>query len=97
MPIPEFNEIKVPALQLYADGNEHHISDVSRILAKTFQLTPEELVEPLPSGNSRWRNRVSWACGDLLYAGLLTRVKRGLYSITLNPAVGSKARPAHVD
>lgn len=82
MPIPEFNEIKVPALQLYADGNEHRLSDVYGILAKTFQLTPEELVDPLPSGNSRWRNRVSWACGDLLYAGLLTRVKRGLYSIT---------------
>ncbi len=82
MPIPEFNEIKVPALQLYADGNEHRISDVYGILAKIFQLTPEEIVEQIPSGTSRWRNRVSWAFGDLLYAGLLKRLNRGVYAIT---------------
>ena len=97
MPIPEFNEIKVPALQLYADGNEYRLSDVYGILAKTFQLTPEELVDPLPSGSSRWRNRVSWACGDLLYAGLLTRVKRGIYSITETGKQEALGNPKSLD
>jgi restriction system protein len=50
MPIPEFNEIKAPALQFFADGNEHHIKEVYESLAKHFSLTEEELSQVLPSG-----------------------------------------------
>jgi restriction system protein len=85
MPIPEFNEIKAPALQFFADagGKPHKISEVYDVLAKHFNLTEAERNEILPSGTQRrWHNRANWACYDLFRAGLLDRPKRGLYVIT---------------
>jgi restriction system protein len=83
MPIPEFNEIKAPALQFFADGAPHKVSEVYIKLASHFKLTEEEQNEILPSGvQRRWHNRANWACYDLFRAGLLDRPKRGLYIIT---------------
>jgi restriction system protein len=85
MPIPEFNEIKAPALQFFAEGEgkPHKLSEVYGILAKHFNLTEQEQNELLPSGvQRRWHNRANWACYDLFRAGLLDRPKRGLYIIT---------------
>ncbi len=50
MPIPEFNEIKAPAMQFFADGKPHKVSEIYDVLAKHFNLTEEELNEVLPSG-----------------------------------------------
>ncbi|MGB7746736.1 MAG: restriction endonuclease [Verrucomicrobiia bacterium] len=83
MPIPEFNEIKAPALQFFTDGAPHKVSEVYTTLASHFKLTEEEQNEILPSGvQRRWHNRANWACYDLFRAGLLDRPKRGLYIIT---------------
>ncbi len=83
MPIPEFNKIKAPALQLFADGKERRISEVFSPLAKHFGLTEDEQNELLPSGTQRrWHNRADWACYDLFRAGLLSRPRRGIYVIT---------------
>lgn len=83
MSVPEFNEIKAPALQFFADGNLHKISEVYTNLAIHFKLTEEEQNEMLPSGvQRRWHNRANWACYDLFRAGLLERPKRGLYRIS---------------
>lgn len=83
MPVPEFNDIKPPALQLFADGEAHKQSEVFVGLASHFKLTEADLAELLPSGTqTRWRNRASWACYDLFRAGLLERPKRGVYVIT---------------
>ena len=82
MPIPEFNEIKAPALQFFADGAPHRVSEVYAKLAGHFNLTEAEQNEILPSGvQRRWHNRANWACYDLFRAGLLDRPKRGLYVI----------------
>ena len=82
MPIPEFNEIKAPALQFFADGVAHRVSEVYVKLAGHFNLTEAEQNEMLPSGvQRRWHNRANWACYDLFRAGLLDRPKRGLYVI----------------
>jgi restriction system protein len=83
MAVPEFNEIKAPAMQFFADGNPHRVSEVYDVLAKHFNLTEQDLNEVLPSGTQRrWHNRANWACYDLFRAGLLERPKRGLYVIT---------------
>jgi restriction system protein len=83
MPIPEFNEIKAPALQFFADGQPHKVSELFTALADYFKLSEEEKNELLPSGTQRrWHNRANWACYDLFRAGLLDRPKKGLYVIT---------------
>jgi restriction system protein len=98
MPIPEFNEIKAPAIQVFADGQTHKVSELYGVLAKHFNLTEEELDEVLPSGiQRRWHNRVTWACYDLYRAGLLDRPKRGLYVITENGRKVAKQKPKIID
>lgn len=84
MPIPEFNQIKAPALQFFAaDGKPHKLAEVFQTVAKHFNLTEEEQNELLPTGTQRrWHNRANWACYDLYRAGILERPKRGLYVIT---------------
>jgi restriction system protein len=98
MPVPEFNQIKAPALQFFADGKAHRISEVFQVLAGEFKLTDQDLSEMLPSGTqSRWHNRANWACYDLYRAGLLERPKKGLYHITeLGKKVASE-KPAKID
>jgi len=83
MPIPEFNEVKVPALEFFSDGQPHTTKEIFRVLAEKFQLSEAEKAELLPSGTQpRWHNRANWACYDLYRAGLLERPKKGVYVIT---------------
>ena len=98
MPVPEFNEIKAPALQFFADGKPHKVSEIYAVLAKHFNLTDEEQNEVLPSGTQRrWHNRANWACYDLFRAGLLERPKRGLYVITESGKKVADQKPKLID
>lgn len=100
MPIPEFNEIKAPALQWFAkqDPKPHRISEVFHALADYFQLTEAERNELLPSGGQRrWQNRANWACYDLFRAGLLDRPKKGLYLITDEGRRVAEQKPKLID
>jgi restriction system protein len=98
MPVPEFNEIKAPALQLFSDGLERHVSEVCKVLGTHFSLTENELSEMLPSGTqSRWHNRASWACYDLFRAGLLNKPKRGVYVISDLGRKIAKEKPENID
>lgn len=98
MPIPEFNQIKPPALQFLSDGNQRKISEVDTALAKEFNLSQEEQNELLPSGTQcRWRNRVNWACYDLFRAGLFDRPKRGVYVITESGKKLAQQKPTNLD
>ncbi len=98
MPVPEFNEIKAPALEFLADGKPRKNSELYKALAQQFKLTDQELGELLPSGKqSRWHNRANWALYDLYRAGLLDRPKRGLYIIS---ELGKKVafeKPSRID
>ena len=42
MPIPDFQTIMLPLLQMAADGKEHKLHDAVDQLAKQFSLTEEE-------------------------------------------------------
>ena len=100
MPIPEFNEIKVPALQWFAkgDGKPHRISEVFEALAGYFNLTDQEKNELVPSGvQRRWHNRANWACYDLFRAGLLDRPKKGVYLITQEGRKVAATNPKVID
>jgi len=98
MPIPEYNAIKVPALQFFANGSAHKVSEVYTELASHFKLTEQEQNEMLPSGvQRRWHNRANWACYDLFRAGLLDRPKRGLYVITEAGKQLAAQKPQYID
>lgn len=98
MPVPEYNEIKVPALELLADGKPRKTSETYGPLADGFKLTPEERAELLPSGaERRWENRVLWALYDMYRAGLLEKPRRGTYVITELGMQVAKQKPKLID
>ncbi len=83
MPIPDYEEVKVPALEFLSDGQPRRLREIYDEIAENFDLTPEERAELLPSGTQlRWNNRVNWACYDLYKAGIFDRPKRGHYQIS---------------
>ena len=98
MPIPEYNEIKVPALELLAEVKARKTSETYGPLADGFKLTPEERAELLPSGaQRRWENRVNWALYDLYRAGLLEKPRRGTYAITELGLQVARQKPKLID
>lgn len=83
MPIPDYDQIKVPVLRALSDGKARRVRELFDELAGVFNLTPEERAELLPSGTQqRWNNRVNWACYDLYKAKILSRPSKGVYQIT---------------
>ena len=83
MPVPDFQAIMRPWLELADDDQEHALQDVIRTLADRFELTETERTEMLPSGfQAKFTNRVAWAATHLNKAGALVRVGRGRYRIT---------------
>ncbi len=98
MPIPDYEKVKLPALNLLSDGRTRPLRELYAALSDHFSMTPEERAELLPSGTQlRWNNRVNWACYDLYKAALLDRPKRGHYKIN---DLGRKIladKPANLD
>lgn len=83
MAIPGFQEMMLPVLRLLSDGEEHRSKELSEPVADIFSLTEEEREELVPSGVQRkLANRIHWALGYLMRAGLIERRRRGVYRIT---------------
>jgi restriction system protein len=73
----------LPSLQALADGGEHSIQNVIEHVASRFDLTPEDRNELLPSGRQPvYINRIHWAVTYLGKAGLVSRPRRGVVTIT---------------
>jgi restriction system protein len=72
----------LPLLKLTGDGQTHRFRDTIQTLADHFDLSEQEKKEPLPSGQSKFTNRVGWARTYLAKAGLLESPKRGYFRIT---------------
>ncbi len=83
MPIPDFQTLMLPLLQLASDGDEHTIRTAVEQLALEFKLSEDEKSELLPSGRQPiFYNRVSWAKVYLQQAGLLLSPRRGYFRIS---------------
>jgi len=83
MPIPDFQSIMLPLLQLAIDGDDHYIHDAVNKLADSYSLTDEEKSILLPSGQQPvFYNRVGWARTYLKKAGLIEDPRRGYFHIT---------------
>jgi restriction system protein len=87
-----------PLLELHADGAELDRPTVRALLGDQFRLTPEELVELLPSGRQRkFDNRAAWARTYLVQAGLLERPRRGVTKITSRGLEILRQHPQRID
>jgi len=98
MPIPDFQNLMLPLLQIAADGAEHRLSDVIEALAQQFQLSEAERAELLPSGiQPRFDNRVGWARTHLGKAGLLESSRRGWFRISERGKATLAQKPTRID
>jgi restriction system protein len=96
--LPDYQTLMRPLLALHADGAELDRRMVRASLAEAFRLTPEELVEMLPSGRHRmFDNRLSWATTYLVHAGLLERPRRGVSRITPRGLTTLRQHPQRID
>jgi restriction system protein len=83
MPIPDFQSLMRPLLNLHADETEHVNRDLVNHLAQQLGLSDEERREMLPSGRARlFDNRVGWAKTYLANAGLIESPRRAVSVIT---------------
>jgi len=82
MPIPDFQTMMLPFLQLASDGEEHSIHEAVDVLAEQFSLTDEEKTRLIPSGQPKFYNRVGWTRTHLKKACLLEYPRRGYFVIT---------------
>lgn len=83
MPIPDFQSIMRPLLELHQDGQEHLNRELIANLADRFNLTLDERRQMLPSGGARFfDNRVGWAKSHISQAGLLSSPRRAVSVIT---------------
>jgi restriction system protein len=98
MAIPDYETLMLPVLRVAGDGQEHRIRDVIERLAHDFGLTAEERQQLLPSGKqARFDNRVHWAKGYMVQAGLLEATRRGHFRITDRGRKILAESPSHID
>ena len=82
MPIPDYQSLFRPILELAANGQISRQS-ATVAMSELYQLTPEERQQRIPSGSATYiRNRVGWAMTYLTKAGLIQPVAPKLYTAT---------------
>ena len=80
--LPTSRNIEPDLLELLGDEKERRPRDCVAALAKCYSLTPQQLVEKLPSGRLRFNERCSRAKQDLKEAGLVESAGYGSWRIT---------------
>jgi len=82
MAIPDFQKFMLPLLKIAEDGQIHSTTEALNTLASAFKLSQEEIDELIPSGPSKFSNRMSWAKTHLKKAGLIEYPEKGNFVIT---------------
>lgn len=83
MPIPDYQSVMLPLLRLTNEKHELFTREAIDTLADYFQLSEQERMEVLPSGQqATFANRVGWAVTYLKKAGLLKSTRRSYFEIT---------------
>lgn len=98
MPLPDYQSMMLPLMQIAADGKEHQLRDVIDRLADRFDLSDSERKELLPGGSQTFLvNRVSWARSYLMHAGLLSNPRRGFFVVTDQGKQLLQENPSRID
>ena len=98
MPVPDFQSLMLPVLRVLAAGADTAVSAVREQVATAEGLSADDLREMIPSGRqSLFVNRVSWAITYMERAGLLKRVRRGIYRLTQEGERLLSRTPSRID
>ncbi len=88
----------LPLLEHVADGGEYTLAGSRDVLVHRLKLTPEERDQRLPSGAvNTFYNRLAWAKTYLERAGLLLKVKRGVFKISSSGIAVLRDPPERID
>jgi len=88
----------LPALNAFADGRERRLSEVREWVAVSAGLSADDVREMLPSGRQAvFANRVGWAVTYMERAGLLERIRRGVYQLTQEGERMLSRKPSRID
>ena len=83
MAIPDFQTMMLPFLRFAKDQAEISTREVIPFLASYYKLSEEDVSEQIPSGyQTKLNNRISWIFAHLQKAGLIEKMRRGIYKIT---------------
>jgi restriction system protein len=83
MPVPDYQSLMRPILELLSDREEHVLADLRERLSARLGLSEGDLAERLTTGNQTiFANRVAWAVQYLKAAGAVAPVRRTVYRIT---------------
>ena len=98
MPVPDFQALMLPALRALGGGEEVPVAEVRKRVAAAERLTPEDIQELLPSGRQAvFTNRIAWALAYMTQAGLVERVRRGVYRVATQGTQLLDQAPAQID
>lgn len=81
MASPTWDQYMLPLLKALEQTSPLPLSDLYAELASTMGLTDEDVREVIPSGQLRYKNRISWAAIYLGKVGAIDRTKRATYAI----------------
>lgn len=83
MAVPDFQSFFKPLLELASDGLEHSVREAREKIAKSMNLSDQDLSDLLPSGTqTKFDNRVAWAKSYFIQAKVLESTRRGCFRIT---------------
>lgn len=98
MPVPDYQTLLLPLLQLAGRRLAQTLGEAESLLADEFALSDADRQARLPSGTqTTLRNRVGWASFYLKNAGLLDKPKRGQFFITARGEEVLAEKPARID
>jgi restriction system protein len=82
---PTYNEYFLPILKSIVERQEIEIqrNTIYELMIKYFSLSDEEIRQTIPSGTQLlYQNRIGWALTYLTKAGLIIRIRKGVYKIS---------------
>lgn len=80
--MPQWEGFAIPVLTVLSDGRSRSLRELRDEVAESAGLTDAQRAATLPSGQSRFGNRVGWAASFLTRVDALRRPSRGRYEIT---------------
>lgn len=83
MPVPDFQTMMSPFLEILGDGNEHSYREIAISMAKYYELTDEDVSEMIPSKKqTKLVNRIYWISTYFRKSLVIEQPNRGFLRIT---------------